>query len=414
MANYLFYAIVAFIIIEFLIEKIVDYLNIKSWNKPLDKEIANFYTADEFEKAKEYAYENYRFGLLSGTFSFLLSFLFFVMGGFAWLDNLLLPHFANEIVRGLLFFAIIGFVSMLFSLPFECYHTFVIEEKFGFNKMTPSLFITDKIKGIAIGAIIGGLLYALLNWLYLQLGNQFWWAAWITVSFFIVFMAMFYTSLLLPIFNKLVPLKDGTLKDKITEYATKVNFPLTDISVMDGSKRSSKANAFFSGLGKKKSIVLFDTLINDLNENEIVAVMAHEVGHYKRKHILQSMLLSVLQIGILFFVFNQIAGSAVLTEVLGGKVSSFHLSLITFFMLYSPLSLLIGVGMHYFSRKNEYEADAFAKATFDAAPLISSLKKMSIKHLSNLQPHPAYIFLHYSHPTLLQRINALKKTIAQQ
>lgn len=409
MANYLFYAIVAFIIIEFLIEKIVDYLNIKSWNKPLDKEIANFYTADEFEKAKKYAIENYRFGLLSGAFSFLLSFLFFVMGGFAWLDNLLLPHFANEIVRGLLFFAIIGFVSMLFSLPFEWYHTFVIEEKFGFNKMTPSLFITDKIKGMAIGAIIGGLLYVVLNWLYLQLGNQFWWAAWITVSFFIVFMAMFYTSLLLPIFNKLVPLKDGILKDKITEYATKVNFPLTDISVMDGSKRSSKANAFFSGLGKKKSIVLFDTLINDLNENEIVAVMAHEVGHYKRKHILQSMLLSVLQIGILFFVFNQISESAVLTEVLGGKVSSFHLSLITFFMLYSPLSLLIGIGMHYFSRKNEYEADAFAKATFAAAPLISSLKKMSVKHLSNLQPHPAYIFLHYSHPTLLQRINALKK-----
>ena len=409
MAQLLFYLIIAFIVFEFLIEKIVNYLNNKTWEKPLDKEISDFYTASEFERAKNYADDNYRFSLITSSFSILTTLIFFAIGGFAFVDDFLLIYFQNEIERGLLFFAILSFASMLINLPFEWYGTFVLEEKYGFNKMTPKLFFTDKLKGLLLGAIIGGGLYALLNWLYLLLGDKFWLAAWFAISGFTLFMAAFYTSFLLPIFNKLTPLESGSLLDKIKEYAAKVEFPLVNIMVMDGSKRSSKANAFFSGIGAKKSIVLFDTLINDLSEEEIVAVLAHEVGHYQKKHVLQSMLISVLNIGFLFFVFNFFAQSAVLKDVLGVSVSSFHIALLTFLLIYAPLSLVLGIAMNYFSRKNEYEADSYAKNTYSAAPLVSALKKMSVKHLSNLQPHALYIFLNYSHPTLLQRIKAMEK-----
>lgn len=411
MAQTILYLIVGFLLLEFTFEKVISYLNLQTWNKPLPEAVKDLYDAKKYAEAREYARVNYRFGTISSTFSLLISVGFLLFGGFAWVDGLAKSYFDSPILQALLFFAVIGVGSSLIALPFNIYETFVIEENFGFNKTTVATFIADKIKNLLLGAVIGGGIIALLTWLFLLLGNYFWMAAWGVVAFFSVFFAMFYTSLLLPVFNKLTPLESGELRTSIENYAKKVNFPLTNIFVMDGSKRSSKANAFFSGLGYKKNIVLYDTLLKDMSIEEITGVLAHEVGHYKKKHVLKSMVISILQMGIMFYIFGLLAGSPLMAEVLGAKQNNFHLSLVTFSMLYSPISLITGILMNAFSRKNEYEADAYAKETYSANALITALKKLSVNHLSNLQPHPAYVFVYYSHPTLLQRIAALNKGI---
>ncbi len=408
MAQTILYLIVAFIVLEFVFEKALSYLNLQTWEKPLPEAVKDLYDAEKYAQARNYARVNYRFETVSSVFSLIVSVSFLLAGGFAWLDGLVRSYSNNPIAQALLFFALIGLGSSLISLPFNIYHTFVIEEKFGFNKTTAATFVTDKLKNLVLGTIIGGGFLALLTWLFLLLGDYFWIAAWTVVAAFSIFFAMFYTSLLLPIFNKLTPLEAGELRASIENYAKKVNFPLTNIFVMDGSKRSSKANAFFSGLGHKKNIVLYDTLIKDMTIEEITGVLAHEVGHYKKKHVLKSIAVSVAQMGIMFFIFGLLADSPVMAEVLGANENSFHLALVTFSMLYSPISLVTSLFMNIFSRKNEYEADAYAKETYSPAPLITALKKLSVNHLSNLQPHPAYVFFHYSHPTLLQRINALQ------
>ncbi len=408
MAQTLLYLIIAFIVVEFLFSKTLSYLNMQSWDQPVPDELKDLYSDDKYEKAKAYAKENDRIEMLSSTLSFCISILFLYFGGFAWVDSIAHSISDHYIIQGLIFFAIIMIASSVIGLPFEIYSTFVIEARYGFNKMTPGTFVADKIKGALLGALIGGAIYALLAYLFLLLGDYFWLAAWVIVAAFSLFIAAFYTSILLPIFNKLTPLEDGELRSKIEQYASKVSFPLTNIMVMDGSKRSSKANAFFSGMGSRKSIVLFDTLISDMNNDEITAVLAHEVGHYKKKHILQSMFLSVAQMAVLFFLFGWLARNPVMAQVLGAKENTFYLSLVTFSMLYSPISTVIGLFMNVFSRKNEYEADHYAVTTYGAEPLISSLKKLYVSSLGNPQPHPAYVFVNYSHPTLLQRIRAMR------
>jgi len=408
MAQTLLYLILAFIAAEFIFSKVLSYLNMKSWEKPIPDEVKELYSDGKFEKAKAYALDNDRVKTISGTLSFIITVAFLYFHGFAWVDDVVHQISGQYIIQGLLFFAIIGLASSLMSLPFDIYSTFVIEERYGFNKTTPATFVTDQIKNLLLGAIIGGGIYALLAYLFQLLGDYFWIAAWAVVSGFSLFIAAFYTSVLLPVFNKLTPLESGDLRTKIEAYASKVSFPLTNIMVMDGSKRSSKGNAFFSGMGSRKSIVLFDTLINDMNPDEITAVLAHEVGHYKKKHIFQSMVLSVVQMGVLFFLFGWLARNPVMAEVLGAKENTFYLSLITFSLLYSPISTVTGLFMNVFSRKNEYEADHYAKTTYGAEPLISSLKKLYVSSLGNPQPDPAYVFVNYSHPTLLQRIRAMR------
>lgn len=412
MAQTILWLIVGFIVFEFVLSKVLSYLNLQTWSKPLPEEVKDLYEAKKYEDAKEYAQVNYRFGTVSSTFSLIVSIAFLVLGGFAWVDGLARGFTDSPILQTLIFFGIIGAGSSLISMPFGIYHTFVIEQRFGFNKTTVGTFIGDKIKGMLLAVVLGGGILALLTWLFLLLGSKFWIAAWIVVAGFTIFFAMFYTSLVLPIFNKLTPLEVGELRSAIEQYAQKVNFPLTNILVMDGSKRSVKANAFFSGLGAKKNVVLYDTLIKDMTTHEITAVLAHEVGHYKKKHITQSMVLSVLQMGFMLFIFGLLAGSPIMAEVLGAKQNSFHLSLVAFSMIYAPISLVTGVLMHVFSRKNEYEADAYARDTYAMEPMITCLKKLSVNHLSNLQPHPAYVFFNYSHPTLLQRINAMRGGVA--
>ena len=408
MAQTLLYLILAFVVAEFLFSKILSYLNIRSWDKPVPDEIKDLYQEDKFEKAKAYALDNNKVSTISGAISFILTISFLYLKGFAWVDSIAHQVSGQYIIQGLVFFGIVSGVTSLIGLPFDIYSTFVIEEKYGFNKTTPATFIADKVKGLVLGVIIGGGIYALLAYLFQLLGDYFWIAGWLVVSGFSLFIATFYTAVLLPIFNKLTPLENGELRSNIETYSSKVSFPLTNIMVMDGSKRSSKANAFFSGIGSRKSIVLFDTLINDMNTDEITAVLAHEVGHYKKKHVLQSMALSIAQMGVLFFLFGWLARSPLMAEVLGAKENTFYLSLVTFSLLYSPISTIIGMFMNVFSRKNEYEADNYAKTTYGTEPLISALKKLYVNTLGNPQPDPLYVFVNYSHPTLLQRIRAMR------
>ncbi|MDH5368201.1 MAG: M48 family metallopeptidase, partial [Cyclobacteriaceae bacterium] len=328
-------------------------------------------------------------------------------GGFGWLDGQLRSIIDSEIVLSLSFFGVLFIVSDILAIPFSLYGTFVIEEKFGFNKTTPKTFVMDKLKGYVLAIILGGGILALLMWLVQEMGHNFWLYFWIAIAVFTLFINMFYTSLILPLFNKLTPLEDGELKQAIETYSKKIKFPLDNIFVIDGSKRSNKANAFFSGIGKKKKIVLYDTLINNHTTEELVAVLAHEVGHFKKKHVIYSFILSVLQMGITLFVMSLMVFNESLSIALGADQLGIHINLIAFTILYSPISKVSGILMNVFSRKNEFEADAYAKETYDNVQLQVALKKLSVDNLSNLYPHPAYVFMNYSHPPLLKRLEAM-------
>ena len=402
------YIILGISIISYLFDQFLDYLNLKAQRKDIPSEIADFYDKEKYQKSLDYQADQQRFSFISSAFSFTLSLLMLLFGGFGWLDGILRPLIGNEILLALAFFGVIMIVSDILGIPFQWYSTFVIEEKYGFNKTTVKTFILDKLKGYVLGAVIGGVLLSVLLYLIQTIGPNFWiWFGLIAATFILV-INMFYTSLFLPLFNKLTPLEDGALKTAIEAFAKKVNFPLDNIFVMDGSKRSAKANAFFSGIGKKKKIVLYDTLITNHTTEELVAVLAHEVGHFKKKHIIWSYLISIVQVFLVLFVLSLMIFNEDLSIALGGRVQAIHLNLIAFGILFSPISGITGLFMSLLSRKNEFEADAYAKETFDGNALANALKKLSVDSLSNLYPHPAYVFFHYSHPPLLQRLKALK------
>ena len=407
-AETLFYIIIGILLLEFAVETLLDILNAGRFDDPIPSELENLYDPEEYRKSQAYKKVNFRFGLLSSGISFLLILGFLLWGGFGWVDEISRSLSNHPMVQALLFFGILMVGSDLISTPMSYYHTFVIEEKFGFNKSTPGLFFTDKLKGWALMGVLGGGLLALVMWFYQWAGASFWIYAWGLIAFFTVFMNLFYSRLIVPLFNKQEPLEAGRLKDQIEAYARKVGFELKNIFVIDGSKRSTKANAYFSGFGREKRVALFDTLIEDLEEDEIVAVLAHEVGHYKKNHIIVNLITSIAVTGLTLFVLSLFINNPELSLAIGVSVPSFHAALLSFALLYSPISEGTGLVMNYVSRRFEFQADRFARETFDAAPLISSLKKLSRKNLSNLTPHPAYVFVHYSHPPLARRIRALK------
>ena len=402
-ASTLFYSIIFILIISFIIDKFLDALNAKRYSDPIPQELHDVYDQQDYLKSQRYKKANDRFSSITSSISLIVTLLFFYLDGFAFVDEWARTFSDNSIIIALIFFGSIMFASDLLSTPFGYYHTFIIEEKFGFNKTSLKTFFLDKIKGWLMSAVLGGLLLSIIIWFYESTGSNFWIYAWGIITVFVLFMNLFYARLIVPLFNKQTPLSDGTLKTKIKDYAQKVGFQLDKIVVIDGSKRSTKANAYFSGFGSEKRVTLFDTLINDLEEEEIVAVLAHEVGHYKRKHILFNLIMSTLIMGFTFWVLSLLIGSPLLSEALNVSTPSFHIGLIAFGILYSPISELTGLVMNFISRKFEYQADNYAKETFDGAPLISGLKKLNKNSLSNLTPHPAYVFVHYSHPTLLQR-----------
>ena len=407
--NVLFYILIGIISVKFIADTFIDYLNSKHFNDPIPEELEDVYNKEEYLKSQAYKKVNYKFSLLSSAFSIVTTLLFFLLDGFAYVDNLARVYSNNPILITLIFFGIILFASDILATPFSYYKTFVIEEKFGFNKTLKKTFIIDKIKGWGMMLVIGGLILGLITWFYLITTSNFWLYTWALISFFALFMNLFYSKLIVPIFNKQTPLEDGDLKITIENFAKKIGFKLDNIFVIDGSKRSTKANAYFSGFGTQKRITLYDTLINDLEIDEIVAVLAHEVGHYKRKHIIYNLLLSITLTGFTLYILSLLIGNELLSQALGVESASFHIGLIAFSILYSPISEITSLFMNSLSRKFEYQADNYAKEKFNAAALIIALKKLSKNSLSNLTPHPLYVKIHYSHPPLLQRILNLKK-----
>lgn len=403
------YIILGIISVSFIFNQALDYINLKSMRTDLPDEVASFYDREKYVKSQQYHKENGRFSFITSVFGFMLSFVMLFFGGFGWVDGMLRPFTENEIFLALAFFGVLGIASDILTIPFQWYSIFVIEEKYGFNKTTVKTFITDKIKGYILGALIGGALLSALLYLINTIGPNFWiWFAAIA-SLFMLFMNMFYTTLIVPMFNKLTPLSEGELKSAIEAFSKKINFPITNVFVIDGSKRSKKANAFFSGIGKKKKIVLYDTLIANHTTEELVAVLAHEVGHYKKKHIIWGFVLSVLQIVFTLFVLSLMVFNENLSLALGGQQQAIHLNLLAFTILFSPISAISGIFMNMYSRKNEFEADAYAKETFSGNALANALKKLSVDNLSNLYPHPAYVFFHYSHPPLLKRLEKIEE-----
>ena len=399
--------IIGIVVVSYLFSQFLEYLNLRAQRKDIPDEIASFYDKQKYVKSLDYHREQTYFSFITSAFSLCLSLLMLVLGGFGWLDGILRNYIFSEIPLALAFFGILAVASDWITIPFQWYSVFVIEEKYGFNKTTLKTFIVDKLKGYVLGAVIGGLLLSALIYLIEKIGPGFWiWFA-LIAALVILLANLFYTSLILPLFNKLTPLSDGELKDAIQAFARKVNFPLDNIFVMDGSKRSKKANAFFSGIGKKKKIVLFDTLIANHTKEELVAVLAHEVGHFKKKHVIFGYVLSVLQIFFTLWVLSLMVFNQKVSLALGGSQTAIHLNLIAFTILFSPISGITGLLMSMYSRKNEFEADRYAKETFDGDALANALKKLSVDSLSDLYPHPAYVFFHYSHPPLLQRLKAL-------
>lgn len=405
----IFFIIVVFLCLDFVLERVLESLNSKHMSPVLPDSLKGIYEEKEYSRFQSYKRENGRLDSWSSGVGFVVMIVFLVAGGFGWYNSWVVSLTDSVVWQTILFVVGLSVVSSVLDIPFDYYATFRIEEKYGFNKTTRRVYWLDTVKELFLSLVLGGVLLALVVWFYTWAGTYFWLYAWGAVTLFSVFMAMFYSQLIVPLFNKQTPLQEGSLRDKIQAFAGKVGFKLDNIYVIDGSKRSTKANAYFTGLGPKKRVVLYDTLIDELTEEEIVAVLAHEVGHYKKRHTLRSMVVSVIQMGMLFWLFSLCVNNVALSEALGGDRAYFQMGLIAFAILYSPVNLILGVGMNVWSRNNEYEADAFAARYYEGDYLVSGLKKISVKSLSNLTPHPLYEYIYYSHPSLLKRIDAVKR-----
>lgn len=411
MAQTIFYIIIGIILLDFVLEQTLDFLNFKHFAKKIPNELQGIYDDEKYEKSQQYKKSNAKFGFISSIFSLAMILIMLAFDGFAIVDEWARQMSENPILIAIIFFGILFFASDLLTTPFAIYSTFVIEEKFGFNKTTVKTFIVDKIKTWALATLIGGGLLTLIVWIYTLTQENFWIYTWAVISAFSIFTAMFYSTLLAPIFNKQTPLAEGELRDAIKKMSSKAGFEIDNVFVINGSKRSTKANAYFSGLGHKKRIVLYDTLINKLTNEQLTAVLAHEIGHYKEKHVTKGIFINIINTGVILYILSLFIANTSLSQALGASQHSFHLAIISFSLLYTPISTVLGILTNAYSRKNEYQADLFAKKMNLENELISGLKKLSTENLSNLTPHPAYVYVHYSHPTLLERIKSLQKKI---
>ena len=404
----LFNILIAIIILNFFKDSILDYLNSKYFDNEIPDIISDIYDKEKYLKSQEYKKTQYKFNRISSIYSLLILLLFFYFDGFLILDNYCRSLFDSELIISLSFFGIIYFGNDLLSIPFSIYHTFIIEEKFGFNKTTKKTYIIDKLKSWLLTILFGGGILSFIIFQFESIGQNFWIVAWIFISVLTLLINGLYAQIIVPLFNKQTKLEDGELKSEIEKYSKKVGFNLSNIFVIDGSKRSTKANAYFSGFGKQKRVTLYDTLINKLTKNQIVAVIAHEIGHYKKNHIIFNLLFSIIQSGIMLYILSLLIYMPIFSEALNIENHSFHIALITFSILYTPISEISSLIFNLFSRKFEYEADEYADKTFDGKYLIEALKVLTKDSLSNLTPHPKYVWWHYSHPTLLERINQLR------
>lgn len=399
------------IIVEVVLNSLADYLNLKMLNKKLPEEFQGVYDPQKYQQSQEYLKVNTCFGWVTSGIHTILILIFWFGKGFPFLDQWVRSWNQGPIVNGLIYIGVLSVLMTIVSLPFSIYSTFVIEQRFGFNKTTWSTFVKDRIKGLILAILIGGpLLVGVLAFFEYAAANA-WWYCWIAVTVYTLVVQFIAPTWIMPWFNKFTPLEEGDLKEAIMSYADSINFSLENVFVMDGSRRSSKSNAFFTGFGKHKRIVLFDTLIKQHTVPELVAVLAHEMGHYKKKHIPLSLALGVLQTGILFYLLSLFISYQGLFDAFYMDHLSVYAGLIFFALLYSPLDLFIGLFLQMLSRRNEYVADKFSlQTTKDAHAMVTALKKLSVHNLSNLTPHPFYVFLNYSHPPVLKRIKTIEMT----
>ena len=409
--NFYFIFIITAVIIEFILARLTGYLNIKSLSPELPEEFKNSYDESKYSKSQKYTLTNEKFDIVTGTFDFLFILCVIVFGLFNVLDLFVRSFgFQSDIINGLLFFGLFMIIQDVFSTPFSLYRHFVIEERFGFNKMNIKTFVTDKIKGIFLMTLIGTPLLAIILYFFESFGDFAWLYAWAIVSGFILILQPLFITFIAPLFNTFTPLKDGELKDSINAYLEKVQFPISRMDIMDGSKRSSHSNAYFSGIGKQKRIALFDTLIEKQSTKEILAIVAHEVGHYKKKHIQKGIVLSIISSGFMFFLVSVFIKNSELFTAFSMINLSVYGSLIFFQILFSPINMILSLFTNALSRKNEFEADKYsAETTGDPLQLISGLKKLTVENLGNLTPHPLNVFLNYSHPPVLERIRSLSR-----
>lgn len=394
----------------YLLYSIADLLNLGNLNKKMPEEFSGIYDQTQYAKSQEYLRINTWFGLIQSTVDLSLILIFWFLGGFRAIDGLARSLGQNSILSGLIFTGILLFLKFLASLPFSLYSTFVIEEKFGFNKTTLKLFILDFLRSMVLGVILGGPLLALILWFFESWGSLAWVYCWVVSTLFILVVQYIVPTWIMPLFNKFTPLEEGSLKEAIFRYADSISFPLSNVFVMDGSKRSTKSNAFFTGFGKNKRIVLFDTLISQHNDSELVSVLAHEMGHFKKKHIIKRLILGIFQMGVIFYLVSVFISYPGLFRAFYVDQTSVYAGLVFFALLFTPIDMLLSLILQASSRKDEYEADRFAAETLNSGlPLVNSLKKLSVHNLSNLTPHPFYVFLNYSHPPVLERIHALRR-----
>lgn len=408
MNGYLIF-ILTVLLLSYLLEGIVSILNLRSLTPVLPAEFSDVFDEKKYAKSQQYTKVTTGFRFLQSTIMTMITIPFILLGGFNWLDIFARSFELGSIMTGLIFTGILIFLSGVVDLPFAIYSTFVIEERFGFNTTSVKTFILDIIKSTFLTVLIGGPLLAFVLWFF-EVGGQFAWLyCWLIVVFFIIILQFLAPVIIMPLFNKFTPLGEGELQQNITDYARKQDFRMKGIYTMDGSKRSTKLNAFFTGFGRFRRIVFFDTLIDKLSVHEIVAVLAHEMGHFKKKHIFKMMAASIVQMGIMFYILSLFLSNERLFAAFGMENLSIYASLIFFGFLYSPISMLLGIVFNFFSRRHEYEADAYAViSTGRPRELVQGLKKLSATNLSNLTPHPLHVFLNYSHPPVLERIRAIR------
>lgn len=400
------------LLFSFLLDVVTDLLNLKALRSELPEEFRGVYDSEKYARSQEYTRVGTRFGFITSTFDLALTLIFWFAGGFNWLDQLVREQGWGEIGSGLAYIGILVLARSILSLPFSVYSTFVIEERFGFNKTTPRTFVLDLLKATGLGILIGAPLLAGIIAFFLYAGENAWLYCWLATTLFTLLMQYIAPTWIMPLFNKFIPLEEGELREAIFSYAKAVNFPLKNVFVMDGSKRSTKSNAFFTGFGRNKRIALFDTLIKAQNTEELVAVLAHEIGHYKKRHILKGMIIGIAHMGVTFFLLSIFLTHQGLFAAFYMEQASIYAGLIFFGMLYSPIEMILSVFMQIFSRKHEFEADRFAaETTGKPEAMVSALKKLSVDNLSNLTPHPVYVFLNYSHPPVLERIRAIRAAV---
>ncbi len=408
--NPFFIIILAALIVEFVLHLVSELLNLKALKLEVPPELKGVYKPEEYRNSQEYTRVNTRFDILTTTVRLLLLLAFWFSGGFNYLDQIIRSWGFISIVNGLLYIGILLFGYSFLMLPFEAYATFVIEERFGFNRTTPYTFISDRVKGLALATLLGAPLLAGILSLFQYTGPYAWLYCWTTITIYFLVIQFVAPTWIMPLFNKFTPMEPGDLKEAIMRYASSVDFPIKNVFVMDGSKRSNKSNAFFTGFGSNKRIALFDTLIEKHTVSELLSVLAHEIGHYKKKHIIQGIVISVLHTGLVLFLLSVFLRSPGLYQAFYMEQQSVYTGLLFFGLLYTPVELLLSIAMQIISRKNEYQADRFAAETLDEPhSLIDALKELASSNLSNLTPHPFYVFLNYSHPPLLQRVRALKR-----